>query len=253
MLIRKIFYCPIKSISFIELDTIEISEKKGIINDRVIAFTRGLTKESSKIFNNSKDRNLNFFLTLKNSPYLKKFNFFYDSKNNIISLFRNNNKLIEANIKNQEQIKRIEKYIENIDSKIKKPIYLIYNENFPFFDTTPDISISLININTIRDLELKINKNINYERFRGNILIDDLNPWEEFNLIDKKLKINNLKFKVESMIPRCSATNINPKNYSLDINLPNTLIKYYGHKNFGIYLSPLSSGFINKNDKISIL
>ena len=161
--------------------------------------------------------------------------------------------LIEGNINNQEQIQSVEKYIENIDSKIKKPIYLIYNEHFPFFDTTPNISISLININTIKDLELKLNKKIDYERFRGNILIDDLNPWEEFNLIDKKLKVNNLKFKVESMIPRCSATNINPKNYSLDINLPNTLIRHYGHKNFGIYLSPLSSGFINKNDKITIL
>ena len=32
--------------------------------------------------------------------------------------------LIEGNINNQEQIQSVEKYIENIDSKIKKPIYL---------------------------------------------------------------------------------------------------------------------------------
>ena len=55
-----------------------------------------------------------------------------------------------------------------------KDTYLLLNTKFPFFDTTPANSISLININSIRDFENKINKSIELERFRGNIYVNDL-------------------------------------------------------------------------------
>lgn len=253
MLVKKIYYCPVKSLSFNEVTNIQINPKNGIINDRIIAFTRGLNNKSSSAFNNSNDRNLNYFLTLRNTPYLKKYNFIYNDKKKYIKLYLKNKKIIEGCVNNPKDVIKIEKFIENINVKIKKPIYLIYNDKFPFFDTTPAVSVSMINLNTIKELELKLKKKIEYERFRGNILIDNLNAWEEFNLIKKTLIIGNVKFKVDSKIPRCSATNINPNNYDLDINLPNNLIELYGHKYFGIYLIPLSSGSIKRNDKIKIV
>ena len=66
----------------------------------------------------------------------------------------------------------------------------------------------------------------------------------------KIIKGGDVKFKVGSRIPRCSATNINPINYNLDINLPNTLMKVYGHKDLGVYLIPQNSGLIKTNDKV---
>jgi len=248
--VKKLFYCPVKSLSFNESTSFEIVTNIGIKNDRFIAFTRGLNKKLSDEFNSSKTRNLNSFLTLKNSPYLKKYNFIFDDKKNIIKLYLNKKKIIEADICDQNQILRIENFIENIDNKIKKPIYLIYNKKFPFFDTTPSISISMININSIKDFEKNINKRIEYERFRGNILIDNLDPWDEFKLLKKIIKIGDVKFLVDSKIPRCAATNINPANFNLDINLPSKLIKIYGHKYLGIYLIPQNSGTIKNNDKI---
>ena len=250
--VKKLFYCPVKSLSFNESASFEIVTNIGIKNDRFIAFTRGLNKKLSDEFNSSKTRNLNSFLTLKNSPYLKKYNFIFDDKKNIIKLYLNKKKIIQADIYDQNQILRIENFIENIDNKIKKPIYLIYNKKFPFFDTTPSISISMININSIKDFEKNINKRIEYERFRGNILIDNLDPWDEFKLLKKIIKIGDVKFLVDSKIPRCAATNINPVNFNLDINLPSKLIKIYGHKYLGIYLIPQNSGTIKNNDKIIV-
>ena len=251
-IVKKLFYCPVKSLSFNESKSLKIIYNVGIKYDRFIAFTRGLDKKSAIKFNNSKNRNLNYFLTLKNSPYLKKYNFIFDTKKNSIELFLNSDRIIQARIDDINEINKVEKYIENIHKNIKKPVYFIHNNKLPFFDTTPNISISLINLNSVKDLEIKLKKKIEYERFRGNILIDNLKPWEEFNLINKNIKIGNVEFFVESKIPRCSATNINPKNYNLDINLPNKLIKLYGHKDLGIYLIPINSGSIKCNDKIII-
>ena len=249
--IKKLYYCPVKSLSFNESKSVEIIHNIGIKNDRFLAFTRGLNKKTSKHYmNNSQVRNLNYFLTLRNSPYLKKYNFIFDGKKNCIELYLKNKKLIEANIYNSIQVIKIQKFIEDLDDKIKKPIYLIHNNKFPFFDTTPNISISMINFNTIRDLEKTFGKKIEFERFRSNIYIDNLKPWDEFKLLNKIIKIGNVKFKVDSKIPRCSITNINPNNFNLDINLPNTLIRKYGHRDMGVYLIPLNSGLIKKNDKI---
>ena len=80
--------------------------------------------------------------------------------------------------------------------------------------------------------------------------IDDINAWEEFQYINKFITIGSVDFKVNSKIPRCSITNINPQNYEIDINLPNKLYELYGHKYMGIYLTPVNSGLINVNDKV---
>ena len=68
-----------------------------------------------------------------------------------------------------------------------KPIFLLKNEKYPFFDTTHSTnvsnSISLININSIEDFESKQIKQLEPDRFRGNFYIDGLDAWEERNWI----------------------------------------------------------------------
>jgi uncharacterized protein YcbX len=133
-----------------------------------------------------------------------------------------------------------------------QPIFLLRNKNFPFFDTTHSNnisnSISLININSILDLEKKIQHSIEFERFRSNFYIDGVDAWEERNWINKIIKINNISFKVQKHIPRCSATNLKPNTDNSTINLPNTLKKHYNHIDMGIYLTPLQDGEVNIGD-----
>ena len=250
--VKKLYYCPIKSLSFNKIDKFIVKYKIGVLNDRCLAFTRGVTKKiANSYINNTHKRKLNCFLTLRNTPYLKRYNFIFDNKKNI-KMYSNKKILFETNLDDHNQVKIIEQYIENLNTNILKPIFLIYNNKIPFFDTNPQISVSLINLSTIRHIERKINKKINFERFRANIYIDNLKPWHEFNLINKYIYINKVKFLVNERISRCSITNINPKNYNIDINFPNTLNKLFGHIDLGIYLTPQNSGIINTNDPIYI-
>ena len=122
----------------------------------------------------------------------------------------------------------------------------------PFFDTMPNKSISLINLNSIKDFEKLSNHQVEHERFRGNIYVEDLDKWEERKLVGKVLSISDIKFKVIKEIPRCSATNIKPKTSDINLNIPLNLKKIYNHINLGIYLDPLNDGKINKRDLIKI-
>ena len=107
-------------------------------------------------------------------------------------------------------------------------------------------------MNSIKDFEKKIDYKIDHERFRGNIYIDNIDPWVEFNWLNKKIFINDCVFEILKRIPRCSATNLKLNSDEADINLPHKLRKIYAHSDMGVYLKPLNDGVINVDDKISI-
>jgi len=84
-IIHKLYYSQIKSLSFVKTKTLEIKKKVGIKSDRIYAFTRFLDRKESKNYEkNSKKRKLNYFLTVKNTPYLQNFNFKVKKKTMII-------------------------------------------------------------------------------------------------------------------------------------------------------------------------
>ena len=131
---------------------------------------------------------------------------------------------------------------------------MLKNEAYPFYDTTSSESvsntISLINLNSIKDFELKINQKIEFERFRGNIYINGLKAWKERQWLGKTITINGTQFKVLRHIPRCSATNLRINSDEQDINLPLTLRRNYNHIDMGVYLLPLEDGEIFEGNEV---
>ena len=94
------------------------------------------------------------------------------------------------------EFKGLAELLIRLEPLIKPPIFLLHNVKNPFFDTMPNNSISLINLNSVKDFSKKINTDIEFERFRGNIYVKGMGPWDEFGLINKNIIINNCKFRV---------------------------------------------------------
>ena len=250
MKIKNLYFSPVKSLSFNNVDTLEIIKNIGIKNDRIFAFTNNLNFEDIELIKNDPlKREIYKFLSLKKYPELNEYNFLLE--NNFLILEFENNIILKTDIDNQDQIKILCNKLEEILPNINN-INLLKDSKNPFFDTMPNKSISLINLNSIKDFEKLSNHQVEHERFRGNIYVEDLDKWEERKLVGKVLSINDLKFKVIKEIPRCSATNIKPKTSDINLNIPFNLKKIYNHINLGIYLDPLNDGKINKGDLIKI-
>jgi len=251
--ISSLHFSPIKSLSFQSLNSCLLKKDVGIEDNRIYAFSRNLNSEEAALI--EKDPNkieLINYLTLKNSPFLNRYNFNLDNEN--ITIIKDGNEIITLPKNDREGLSK--KLLE-LEPKIPKPVYLLKNNQYPFFDTTHSEkisnTISLINLNSIKDFESKINKTIEFERFRGNIYVKNLEAWKERLWIGKILKINDLEFQVLSHIPRCSATNLKINSEISDINLPIQLKKNYGHMDMGIYLIPLQDGQISIEDNIEII
>ena len=248
--INKLFYSPVKSLSFSSVKKLEILDNIGIKFDRNFAFTRDLDDNKiNYILNNPLKRQIINFLSLKHFPELNEYNF--DFEKDILNLKKNNNIILQTNINVQSDVETLCDKILLLIPKLKR-IKLIKDSKNPFFDTMPSNTISLINLNSIKDFEKKISKNVELERFRGNIYINGLDAWEERNWINKTLEINNIKFKVIKEIPRCSATNIKPNSSKYNLSVPLLLKQFYNHINLGIYILPLNNGNIKLNDEILI-
>ncbi len=251
--ISSINYCPVKSISFQSIESCNITKNLGMANDRIFAFSRNTDLEKAKLIEkNPNERNLNKFLTLKNSPVLNKYNFSYE--NNKLILTHENKELISISADDENERLLLEKKLLELEDSLMQPIFLLKNVDYPFYDTSSSKrifnSMSLINLNSIKDFEKKIGESVELQRFRGNFYVDGIEAWEERNWIGKVIKINNVSFRVEKNIPRCVAINLKPKTDDNTLNLLQSLKKNYNHFDMGIYLTPLNDGKIELGNKI---
>ena len=255
--ISSINYCPVKSVSFQTIEKSQIKKDVGIIGDRIFAFAKDLDLEQAKLFEKSPDERKgkwNKVLTLKNSPALNKYNFIF--KEEKLTLTLKDQEILSIDINQLSEREALSNKITELENSLKQPIVLMKNNEFPFFDTSISNkvdfinSVSLLNIQSINDFQKKIDKNIETSIFRGNICVDNIEPWEERGWIGKVIKINNVSFKVEKNIPRCVAINLKPKSDDNSFNLLQLLKKNYNHFDMGIYLTALDDGEINIGNTI---
>ena len=257
--VSSLHYCPVKSLSFQSINTCIIKKNIGIEGDRIFAFTKGLDLDQVKLFEknpNNRKGKWNKILTLKNSPVLNKYNFLF--KKNKLTLTIKDKEILSIDINNLNEQNKLTKKIIELENSLNQPIFLMKNKDFPFFDTSISNrvnftnSVSLLNIQSINDFQKKTDKKVEMSRFRGNILIEGIKPWEERKWVGKIIKINKISFKVEKNIPRCIAINLKPTTDDNSLNLLQSLKKFYNHFEMGIYLSALNDGEINPGDKLEV-
>ncbi len=134
---------------------------------------------------------------------------------------------------------------------IRGPLRLVHAPGQAMTDI-PHPQISLINAASVRAVAEKAGQTLDPLRFRGNLLIDGLAPWEEFDLVGHEIRIGGVACRVESRIRRCVATSVDPERGEPDTDVPATLFEHYGHMDCGVYLSVLEDGEIALGDPVSL-
>jgi len=247
--VTKLFFSPFKSMHMTEADQLHVIPNIGIEGDRVFCFTRFLDQEDALRFQEDrKARNIINFLSMKHSPILNHYRFFI--KGDEISLFKLNNKLISIHENNFSELQTIVDVFKKEEKLETSKIFLLYNPKQPFFDYISEPVISLINLESLKDFNTKTHNNIDLERFRGNIYIEGLEPFEEFKWIGKTIIINEKEFEVLSAIPRCKSTHYPYQSVQMDCNVPLLLQRTYNHVDMGVYIKSKKELIININSLI---
>ena len=90
------------------------------------------------------------------------------------------------------------------------------------------------------------------DRWRGNLWIDDLKPWEEMEWVGKIVQIGNIQFDIVEPVQRCMATTANPETGIRDADTLGAL-QAHGHQNFSVYAVAKNNGTLSLGDKLTLI
>ena len=114
-------------------------------------------------------------------------------------------------------------------------------------------SVSIATLSSLRALSQKVGTDLDPNRFRNNLWIDDTGPWEEFDWVGRTLRVGEAELRVEERIVRCKATTANPATGRVDVDTLGALQDGWGHREFGVYGVVTGGGRIADGAEVSVL
>ena len=114
-------------------------------------------------------------------------------------------------------------------------------------------SVSIFGLASNRDLSAQMGQDLSPYRWRGNLWVDGLAPWAEFDWVGRDLQIGAAVLHVEERITRCKATSANPSTGQIDADTLGALNSGYGHQEFGVYARVVVGGVVGLGDKVFVL
>jgi len=120
------------------------------------------------------------------------------------------------------------------------------------FADVPEPFISILSLASLTDVERVARRSIQIQRFRGNLVIEGAERWEERDWPGRELRVGDVRLRIEEPIERCAATNVDPETAARDMNIPLLLERGFGHTEFGVYARVLSGGTIRPGDTLEL-
>lgn len=114
-------------------------------------------------------------------------------------------------------------------------------------------SISINNLASNADLGKTFGADLSMDRWRGNIHLDGMDPWQEFDWVGKSIRIGGAEFEVRERIERCAATTVDPETGDTDFDTLKSLRENFGHKDFGVKAYVTKAGEIARGDTVEVL
>ncbi|QFS81534.1 MOSC domain protein [Roseivivax sp. THAF40] len=113
-------------------------------------------------------------------------------------------------------------------------------------------SVTLCNTVSHRAVEQRLGQPLSIHRWRGNIWIDGLAPWEEFDWMDQKIRIGEAVLQVRERTDRCRATTANPDTGRIDADTLGAL-DHWDHRDFSVRAEVIEGGRIALGAEVEVL
>lgn len=247
--VQAVFRYPIKGLSAEALHKVTLAPAKTCPGDRRFAL-----RHAASAFNAAHPtwQRKSEFLMLAHTAELAKLHTALDPETGVMHIHAGGSTLFVGNVFSPAGRRGAEHVFNATLNDPRGPIQLIDAGSISLTDVEPPY-VSIINPASVRDLAQKAKADIEPARFRGNILVDDLAPWAEFDWVGRTIHIGGVQFKVIKRIQRCAATHVNLQTAVRDLNVTACLRDHVGHMDCGIYAEVVSGGIIQVNDTVTPL
>lgn len=248
--IAEIYRYPVKGLSAEAMDRVAIDVGKVIPYDRAYALENG---PSTFDPNDPKWTTKNAFLMLMRHERLALLHTSFDPETHTLTIRKDGSVVAQGRLDQDEGKRAIEAFFSEFSAKdLRGPVKILNVPGFSFQDTSTGMVVSLINLESVRDLGEKIGKFVHPLRFRGNLYVEGLPAWQEYTWIGRSVTIGSMQLVGSKRIDRCAAVNVDPITAARDLNLPRSLMLLHDNVDCGIYLKVLKAGEFAIGDEIVI-
>ncbi len=246
--ISAIYRYPVKGLSPEPLASVALVPGQTLPADRLYAIENGpsgFDPAAPGYFPKSR------FLMLMRNERLAALDTHLDDTSHVLTIRQNGAEAVRGDLKTAQGRAAIESFFARYSSdELRGPPKLLQADGHSFSDVAAKV-VSIINLASVAAVENAVGAPVDPLRFRGNLHVEGWPAWHEFDLLDRTLSIGGARLKVVKRIVRCAATNVEPRTGIRDMQIPNTLMKAFGHMDCGIYAEVIEGGTLAAGDAIS--
>ncbi|WNJ99596.1 MOSC domain-containing protein [Thalassospiraceae bacterium LMO-JJ14] len=242
---------PVKGLSPDRLDAVTLSADAALPYDRHYALALGSTPVSGAI---SQWMPKSSFLCLMRNEKLAQLETQFDDTTATLTIRRGGNQVARGQLTQKIGRTMIEDFFAAFmkEEARGRPKLVEAADGHALSDHDRPV-ISIINLNSVKDLARVVGSEIDPARFRGNFMIDGLDAWAEFDLYGKYIAVGGARLEIVMPIDRCAATNVNPTTAERDLNIPKDMMRGYGHIDCGVFAHVIEGGTVKAGDEIRIV
>jgi uncharacterized protein YcbX len=109
-------------------------------------------------------------------------------------------------------------------------------------------SVSVASLASLRALSQRMGVALDPRRFRANLWLDGLAPWQERDWPGREIAVGGARLRVAEPIGRCAATEVDPATGRRDAPVVAALRAALGEADFGVYATVLTGAEVRVGD-----
>lgn len=117
---------------------------------------------------------------------------------------------------------------------------------------SPFPSISIKSLASNAALGRHMGMELSPHRWRGNLWLDGLEPWEEASWVGRSLRVGEAVLEVREPVGRCKATEADPETGHPRGETLRALRELRGEQVFGLYAVVVEGGFVRRGDAVTV-
>ena len=112
--------------------------------------------------------------------------------------------------------------------------------------------VSILSLTSLDALSEAAGTPLDVRRFRGNLAVEGLEPWEEWGWVGRRLRIGAVELEVKERIGRCRAVEADPVTGRREHDPLALLRRGWGHTDFGVYARVKGGGRLALGDAVAL-
>lgn len=248
--VSRLYRHPVKGLRPESLHSVMLTPDRALPLDRLFAITHGSSQFN---YHNPVWITRRNFAVVAHSAQLATVKCHYDFRNGALVLANETGELGAVFINQPDTDTQLNRILEShVGCDQPGPYRLVQTPGASLTDS-PSQTLSIMNMQSLAQLQDALGQPLDAERFRGNLWLDGLDAWQENDWLNCKLTIGNVNLMVTETIERCAAINVEPRTGERNPAVLKTLNQHFGHNVFGVLVQVKSGGKVSVGDVLQVI